>query len=73
MITIQHENGLYTRYAHLQFRYAVVGQKVKQGQIIGTQGNTGDSQGSHLHFEIRTAHDYNDASSFNPRLYISFP
>lgn len=73
VITIQHENGLYTRYAHLWLRYKVVGQKVRMGEIIGTQGNSGNSFGSHLHFEIRSAHDYNDSHSINPRLYISFP
>jgi len=73
VITIRHENGMYTRYAHLWLRYKVVGQKVRMGEVIGTQGNTGNSTGSHLHFEIRSANDFNDAHSINPRLYVSFP
>ncbi|TES45894.1 hypothetical protein E2L07_20075 [Halalkalibacterium halodurans] len=73
LVTIKHDNGLYTRYAHLENRYAKVGNKVKQGQVIGTQGNTGRSYGSHLHFEIRKANDYNANSAINPRNYLELP
>lgn len=51
-ITIEHENGQRTRYAHLQKVNVAVGQYVSQGQKIGTLGNTGRSTGPHLHFEI---------------------
>ncbi|MED3564485.1 M23 family metallopeptidase, partial [Bacillus xiapuensis] len=42
-----------TLYAHLSKILVKPGQKISQGQIIGNCGNTGDSQGIHLHFEIR--------------------
>ena len=56
MITIQHNNGLYTRYAHLQAGTTMVmrGDRVHQGQAIAKTGNTGFSSGPHLHFEVRT-------------------
>lgn len=52
VVFIKHENNLETVYAHLNKRSVKEGQVVKQGEIIGLMGNTGDSSGVHLHFEI---------------------
>jgi murein DD-endopeptidase MepM/ murein hydrolase activator NlpD len=50
---IQHTGSLSTCYGH-QSSFAVsAGQSVKQGQVIGYSGNTGNSTGPHLHFETR--------------------
>ena len=56
-ILIAHDNGLYTLYAHGQAGSIAVskGQRVKQGQQIMRVGNTGNSFGAHLHFEVRTS------------------
>lgn len=51
-VFIDHGNGIITRYAHLTSDIQVqVNQEVEVGQVIGYQGNSGNSTGSHLHFE----------------------
>ncbi len=46
--------GLSTRYAHMTETAVNAGETVTAGQVIGYVGSTGDSSGSHLHFEILT-------------------
>lgn len=68
-IKIKHYNGLYTLYAHGSSLVAKVGQEVKQGQLIMYSGNTGNSTGPHLHFEVRVAPEgYNNR--VNPLNYL---
>jgi len=50
-VIIKHEDGNYSRYAHMDKVRVVQGNKVNEGSKIGTLGNTG-TQSPHLHFEI---------------------
>ena len=53
LAAIKHSNGIVTRYAHMSgFNDIEVGQKVKQGDVIGFVGNTGKSIEPHLHYEV---------------------
>lgn len=54
VIQIDHGNGFTTLYAHLSARNVSQCQLVGGGAVIGAAGNTGNSFGAHLHFEIRS-------------------
>lgn len=51
-VFIQHGSQYVTKYLHLNKRMVKTGQKVKQGQKIGTVGATGRVTGAHLHYEF---------------------
>ncbi|SDC83012.1 Peptidase family M23 [Terribacillus halophilus] len=61
-----------TVYAHLTSMHVSTGERVSQGQQIGTMGNTGMSQGQHLHFELHTG-PWNGSKSnaVNPIPYLN--
>lgn len=67
-IVIKHANGLYSQYAHLSRIDVKVGQVVTAGQHIALSGNTGNTTGPHLHFEIRTTPNY--GSAVNPVTFL---
>jgi murein DD-endopeptidase MepM/ murein hydrolase activator NlpD len=50
---IKHSNGMQTLYGHMSSLGVSVGEQVAKGQKIGGMGNTGDSRGVHLHWEVR--------------------
>ncbi|MFJ6517345.1 M23 family metallopeptidase [Streptomyces filamentosus] len=67
-IVVRHANGTYSQYAHLSKIKVHIGQKVAAGQKIALSGNTGNSSGPHLHFEIRTTPNY--GSAVNPMAFL---
>lgn len=80
-ITVKHDNGLTTLYAHLSVQSVTVGQKVKGGDIIGYGGSTGYSTGSHLHFTVYATNTFSIGTNrygyplpiggpLNPLLYL---
>jgi len=53
LVTVAHEDGARTMYAHLSQVDVAVGQRVAAGQRLGLVGASGDATGPHLHFELR--------------------
>jgi murein DD-endopeptidase MepM/ murein hydrolase activator NlpD len=66
IIVVDHGDGMTTRYAHQNQLAASVGQTVRPGQQIGYVGNTGNSTGPHLHFEVRINDSPNDPMGYLP-------
>ena len=65
-VVIEHDGGYSTRYAHLLQYIVSEGEHVEAGQVIGYMGSTGNSTGTHLHFEM-----YGPQGRFSARL--AFP
>ena len=65
VVQIDHGNGFVTIYAHLSSISVSQCQSISAGAPVGAAGNTGNSQGAHLHFEIRQG-----GSPLNPWLLM---
>jgi murein DD-endopeptidase MepM/ murein hydrolase activator NlpD len=65
LVTIRHDFGVETRYAHLSQIRVEVGQRVSRGDRIGDMGNSGRSTGTHLHYEVRL-----NGTPVNPMTFI---
>jgi murein DD-endopeptidase MepM/ murein hydrolase activator NlpD len=53
LVVIDHGNGLSTAYAHNSSLVVGVGRSVAGGEVVSYSGNTGNSTGPHVHFEVR--------------------
>lgn len=51
-VIVDHGNGIFTLYGHLDEVFVLPGMDVVSGQALGTMGNTGNSGGTHLHFSV---------------------
>lgn len=67
-IRIDTADGLKIFMCHMTQRKVKVGQKVKAGDVVGIEGNTGYSFGSHCHFEVRK-----NGESVDPTPYLGIP
>jgi murein DD-endopeptidase MepM/ murein hydrolase activator NlpD len=69
-VLIEHASGIVTLYGHMDLgQYGLqvqVGEVVRQGQVIGYEGETGFATGPHVHFEMRV-----DNVAFNPLLLLN--
>ena len=63
-IVIGHISGYKSRYAHLTRYFVKPGEVVKRGDPIGTAGNTGNSRGYHLHYEVSRYGKYTDPKKY---------
>ena len=64
-VTIRHDFGVSTLYAHLSDIDVSVGQRVSRGDQIGDMGNSGRSTGTHLHYEVHL-----NGTPVNPMTFI---
>ncbi len=65
LLSIDHGNGIVTRYGHLSGFAVGDGESVRKGQVIGYVGMSGRSTGAHLHYEVRI-HD----TPVNPHKFL---
>jgi hypothetical protein len=69
MVMVDHGNTWQSLYAHLSSIAVVCGESVGQGSVIGSIGSTGNSSGSHLHFELMNT----SAGKVNPWDFLPPP
>lgn len=67
-VLLDHGNGYQTLYGHMEYGsvHVNVGDSVNEGEVIGYMGNTGESFGAHLHFEVR-----HNGNRIDPYPYIN--
>ena len=66
-VFIKDNKGYYHRYGHLNKVDVKNGQKIHKGTVLGLQGNTGNSTGSHLHYEVRKP---DNKTPIDPKQYL---
>lgn len=67
-VLLDHGNGYQTLYGHMEYAtvHVNIGDSVNEGEVIGYMGNTGESFGAHLHFEVR-----HNGNRIDPYPYIN--
>lgn len=69
-VIVDHGNGYWSLYAHMSQIYVKVGQSVNKDTILGVEGSTGNSTGSHLHLEVRKGSN-SYSSVINPVTFLN--
>ena len=69
-VCIRTEAGQYHYYCHLASRAVTKGQKVTAGTKLGVMGDTGNSRGAHLHFEVRAV---DGQTKISPEVILGIP
>ena len=64
VVIVSHNYGFETIYGHLRFVDVKAGDVIKKGQVIARSGNSGRSNGPHLHYEIKHANKVLDPKAF---------
>ena len=67
---VQKVEGGWVIYAHLSQLLVKAGDKVTKGQLIGKSGNTGNSSGPHLHFEMRNNIRWSAGQDIDPKAIL---
>lgn len=70
MVALRNGDRFITLFGHCDEIEVRSGQKVSQGDVIATVGNTGWSTSPHLHYEIRLKNEEGDYEPVDPRIYI---
>ncbi len=68
-VLIRHSNGYYSRYAHLSTVLVCENQNVTEQTLLGYMGDSGNTTGRHLHFEVQTG--YSSRTRINPEIYLT--
>ena len=66
LVEVKHDGDITTRYGHNSAILVTEGQQVEQGTILALVGSTGNSTGSHCHYEVRIHGDAVDPTYFLP-------
>ena len=67
---VSKNNKVYVIYAHLSKALVKVGDQVIKGQHLGESGNTGNSSGPHLHFEVRDNIRWSNGKDVDPKIVL---
>jgi len=73
VVAVRDDNGALHCYAHMSSASVKVKEQVAIGQVVGKQGSTGQSTGSHLHYEVRTkgsAPNFGYGTHTDPAAYL---
>lgn len=70
LVVLAHDDDFRTLYGHCEELHVRRGQRVEQGDLLATVGNTGWSTSPHLHYEVRRRDENRDLVPVDPRIYI---